>query len=506
MSMFDNLLLGLQVAASLSNLGYCFIGVLLGTAIGVLPGVGPLVTIAVLLPLTFGLPAEGSIIMLAGIYYGAAYGGSTTAILVNLPGESSSAVTCLDGYRMAVAGRAGHALAVAAISSLIAGVIGTLLLALFAPPLTDLALSFGAVEYFSMIVAALVIMIGMLNGGMLLGITTALAGVLVGFVGMDVASGTIRYNFGMMEMVEGIDFVVIAVGVFAIGEVLSNLCDPEPSGAITSNVKKLTPSWQEFKAFAPAALRGTALGSILGVIPGAGQTISSFAAYATERQISKHPERFGQGAVEGVAGPEAANNAAAQTSFIPTLTLGIPGSPTMALMLGALMIQGITPGPQVISSHPGLFWGLVVSMIIGNILLVILNLPLIKVWVMLLRVKYNWLYPLILAFSITGVYTVNSSVVDVFLVAGFGVVGYVFKKLNCEPAPFVLGVLLGPMLEENLRRALTISRGDPSVFLTHPISVFLLAVGAAFLVWTIVRRIRHARGGMELRENGASVS
>lgn len=488
MSMFDNLYLGIQVAFSLSNLGYCFIGVLLGTAIGVLPGVGPLVTIAVLLPLTFGLPAAGAIIMLSGIYYGAAYGGSTTAILVNLPGESSSAVTCIDGYKMASRGQAGYALAVAALSSLLAGVVGTLLLAVFAPPLTTFALQFGSKEYFCLILSALVIMIGMLNGGVLIGLCAAFAGMLIGIIGMDIGSGAIRFSFGSTELIEGIDFVVIAVGVFAVSEILTNLCDPEPTGKVNTNINRMVPTWQETKDFLPAATRGTIVGSLLGILPGAGQVISSFAAYSLERQIAKDPKRFGNGAVEGVASPEAANNAAAQTSFIPTLTLGIPGSPTMALMLGALMIQGITPGPQVISGHPDLFWGLVVSMIIGNIILVLLNLPLIRIWITFLKIPYNWLYPIVLAFSITGVYTVNNSVTDVFLLAGFGLFGYVMKVLRCEPAPFVLGMLLGPMLETNMRRALTISKGDWSIFVMSPLNLLLLGIAAACLIWTIYRR------------------
>lgn len=489
MDMLANLQIGVEVAFSLQNLGYCFMGVLLGTAIGVLPGVGPLVTIAVLLPLTFGLPAAGAIIMLSGIYYGAAYGGSTTAILVNLPGESSSAVTCIDGYKMATQGRAGYALAVAALSSLLAGVLGTLLMAVFSPPLTEVALQFGSAQYFCLIVAALVVMIGMLNGGMLMGICTALAGVLIGTIGMDIATGMIRFSFGSATLVEGIDFVVIAVGVFAISEILANLCSPEPTGTVNTRLSRIVPTWAETKAFLPAASRGSVIGAILGILPGAGQTVSSFAAYSVEKQISRKPETFGNGAVEGVAAPEAANNAAAQTSFIPTLTLGIPGSPTMALMLGALMIQGITPGPQVISHHPDLFWGLVISMIIGNIFLVLLNLPLVRVWITLLRIPYSLLYPIVLGFSITGVYTVNNSVVDIFLLAAFGGFGYLMRVLRCEPAPFVLGLLLGPMLEENMRRALTISKGDWSVFISGPLNISLLGISVFFLVWTLYQRI-----------------
>jgi TctA family transporter len=490
MDFVNNLAFGLSVAASPMNLLYCFVGVTLGTFIGVLPGVGPLVTIAVLLPLTFGLPPEASIIMLAGIYYGAAYGGSTTAILVNIPGETSSVVTCLDGHQMARQGRAGPALAVAAISSFIAGCFGTVLIAAAAPPLTELALQFGPAEYFSMILMALVMTAALTQGSLWKAAAMAFAGVLFGLVGTDITSGVRRFTFGSQHLAEGIDFVVIAMGLFAIADIVSNLARPEAKDAAVSTIGRLMPSRQDVRDSSGAVVRGTLVGSLLGILPGAGQSIASFTSYAIETRVNRNRHLFGKGAVAGVAAPEAANNAAAQTAFIPTLTLGLPGSATMALVLGALMIQGIAPGPRVIVDHPDLFWGLVVSMWIGNIMLVILNLPLVGIWVKLLKVPYKWLYPAILMFSCIGVYSVSNSSFDVVLAAVFGLLGYMFLKLRCEPAPFILGFVLGPMIEDNFRRAMLLSRGDFSVFITEPISAGFLAVtllAVAAMSWPSVR-------------------
>ncbi len=493
MDLFSNLALGFSVALSLQNLAYCFLGVFVGTAIGVLPGVGPLVTIAVLLPLTFGLPPESAMIMLSGIYYGAAYGGSTTAILVNLPGEASAAVTCLDGYQMARQGRAGPALGIAAIGSFAAGTVGTLLIALFGPPLTQLALSFGAPEFFSLILLALTTTAVLVRGSMIKGVAVALVGVMFGLAGIDVTSGLERFTFGLPRLMDGIEFVVVAMGLFALTEIVTNLEVEETREVFTSKVKNLWPSKDDLKRSIGPIIRGTAVGSFFGILPGAGQTISSFAAYAVEKKVSKHPEKFGTGLIEGVASPEAANNAASQGAFIPTLTLGIPGSAVMALMLGALMIQGITPGPRVMTSHPELFWGLIASMWIGNLMLVILNLPLIGLWVSMLKIPYRWLFPLILTFSCVGVFAVNFSTMDIWLMVFFGVVGYLFLKIGCEAAPFILGFLLGPMLEENFRRSMLLSRGSLDIFVTKPISAVLLAATVIVLVMMLFPKVRRKK-------------
>ncbi len=471
-----NLMNGFAVAAEPINLFYCFVGVTLGTLIGVLPGVGPLVTIAVLLPLTFGLPPEAAIIMLAGIYYGAAYGGSTTAILVNIPGETSSVMTCLDGHQMARQGRAGPALSIAAISSFIAGCFGTLLIAGFAPPLTELALKFGPPEYFSMILMALVLTSVLSQGSLWKSVAMAFTGILIGLVGTDITSGVRRFTFGVPDLADGIDFVVVAIGLFAIADIVHNLGDAENKDTMVSKIGRMMPSRRDLKDSFWAMVRGTGIGSLLGILPGAGQSIASFTSYAVEQKVNKNRAEFGKGAVAGVAAPEAANNAAAQTAFIPTLTLGLPSSPTMALVLGALMIQGIAPGPRVIVDHPQLFWGLIASMWIGNLMLVILNLPMVGIWVRLLQVPYKWLYPAILMFSCIGVYSVNNSGLGVALAALFGVVGYVFIKLKCEPAPLILGFVLGPMIEDNFRRSMLLSRGDATVFITEPISAMFIAI------------------------------
>ena len=490
MEIFDNLILGFGVALSLQNLMYCFIGVFVGTAIGVLPGIGPLVTIAMLLPITFNLPPIPALIMLAGIYYGSQYGGSTTSILVNLPGETASVITCLDGYQMAKNGRAGPALAIAAIASFVAGCIGTLLIGLFGPPLAEVALEFGAAEYFSLMFMALVAAASLAHGDMVKSLAMVFLGLLMGIIGTDVNSGMARFSFGLPELTDGIGFTVVAVGLFAISEIVKNLENPEPQEVFTKDIKGLMPTLADLKTSAFPILRGTAIGAFFGTLPGTGPSVSAFATYMLEKKIAKDPSIFGTGAIQGVAAPEAANNAAAQTAFIPTLTLGIPGSATMALMLGALTIQGIAPGPQVMTSKPDLFWGLIASMWIGNAMLVILNLPLVGLWVKLLKVPYHWLFPAIIMFCAIGNYSINNSAMDVYLCALFGILGYTLVKLQCEPAPLILGYVLGPLMEENLRRALLISRGDPTVFFVRPIAGTFMALSFILLIVMVLPAIR----------------
>jgi putative tricarboxylic transport membrane protein len=491
----SNLALGFGVAFSLQNLGYCFAGVALGTLIGVLPGVGPLVTIAMLFPITFHLQPLPAIIMLAGIFYGAQYGGSTTSILVNLPGETASAVTCIDGYRMARQGRAGPALATAALASFFAGCVGTLLIALVGPTLGEWALKFGSAEYTSLMLMALVASAVMSQGDAAKGLAMVVLGLLIGVVGVDINSGMARYSFGIPELTDGIGFTVIAVGLFAVAEIVVNLESREPREVYAGRVTGLMPTAKDVKDAAWPTVRGTAMGSFFGVLPGTGPALSSFATYMLEKKIAKDPARFGQGAIEGVAAPEAANNAAAQTAFIPMLTLGIPASATMALMLSALTMQGIATGPQVMESRPELFWGLIASMWIGNALLVILNLPLVGIWVKLLAVPYRWLFPSIILFCCIGNYAVSNNPFDVYLCAAIGVLGYALVKLECEPAPLLLGYVLGPLLEENLRRALLISRGDPTVFFTRPISLVFMAATLLILVVMVAPALRSRRRG-----------
>ncbi|QEL27375.1 tripartite tricarboxylate transporter permease (plasmid) [Bosea sp. F3-2] len=485
MDILGNLWLGLTTAGTFANLLYCFIGVFLGTAIGVLPGLGPTATIAMLLPITFGLPPESALIMLAGIYYGAQYGGSTTAILVNLPGESSSVVTALDGYQMARQGKAGRALATAAIGSFFAGTVSTILVALFAPPLAELALKFGPAEYFSLMVLGLVASIVLANGSLLHAVGMIVLGLLLGLIGADINSGTARYTFGLPELQDGIGFVIVAMGAFALGEIVSNLEDETGRSVMLEKVTELMPTREDWGRIWAPILRGTGLGSVLGILPGGGAMLASFAAYSLEKKVSRTPQAFGKGAIEGVAGPESANNAGAQTSFIPMLTLGIPSNPVMALMIGAMIIQGIQPGPSVMTEQPRLFWGIIASMWLGNLMLLVLNLPLIGIWVRMIRVPYHNLFPAILVFCAIGVFSLNNTTFDVYLMGLFGVLGYVFRKFDCEPAPMLLGFILGPMMEEHLRRALLISRGDPLIFVTRPISAAML-VGAAILLATVL--------------------
>jgi putative tricarboxylic transport membrane protein len=494
MDILSNLVFGFSVAFSLENLAYCFAGVVLGTLVGVLPGVGPLVAIAMLFPLTFSLPAVPALIMLAGIYYGAQYGGSTTSILVNLPGETASAVTCIDGYQMARQGRAGPALATAAIASLFAGCVGTLLIALAGPALGEWALKFGAAEYFSLMLMALVASAVLTEGDRIKGLAMVVLGLLIGIVGVDVNSGMARYTFGVRELSDGVGFTVIAVGLFAVAEIVANLESRGQREVYTGKITGLMPTRQDLRDASWPTVRGTAVGAFFGILPGTGPALSSFATYMLEKKLARDPARFGKGAIEGVAAPEAANNAAAQTAFIPLLTLGIPASATMALLLAALTMQGIAPGPQVMISNPELFWGVIASMWLGNVLLVILNLPLVGLWVRLLSVPYRWLFPSIIMFCCIGNYSVNNSAVDVYLCALIGVLGYILVKLECEPAPLILGYVLGPLMEEFLRRALLLSRGDPTVFFTRPISLaFMLATLFALFVM-IAPAVRRRRG------------
>jgi TctA family transporter len=493
MDIISNLALGFATAVQPINLLYCFIGVLLGTLIGVLPGIGPTATIAMLLPITFALSPATSLIMLAGIYYGAQYGGSTTAILINLPGESSSAVTAIDGYQMAREGRAGPALAAAALGSFFAGTVATVLIALFAPPLTRMALQFGPAEYFSLMLLGLVTSITLAHGSVIKAMAMIVLGLLLGLVGTDIYTGSPRFTLDRLELADGLNFVAVAVGVFGIAEILRNLEDEKARDVVIKKVTNLFLRKEDLKAIIAPVLRGTALGSVLGILPGGGAILSSFAAYSIEKRLSGKSKRFGKGAIEGVAAPESANNAGAQTSFIPMLTLGIPANPVMALMIGAMIIQGITPGPNVATDEPALFWGIIASMWVGNLLLVLLNLPLIGLWVRLLTIPYYVLFPAIVVFSAIGVYSINSNAFDLFAIAVFGCLGYFLVKLGCEPAPLLLGFILGPMLEENLRRAMIISRGDPSVFLTRPISAILVILAALVLVIALLPTVAKKR-------------
>ena len=493
MEVFSNLYLGFETALSLANLLYCLIGVFLGTAIGVLPGLGPVATIAMLLPVTFGLPPVSALIMLSGIYYGAQYGGSTTAILVNLPGESASVVTALDGYQMARQGQAGRALATAAIGSFFAGTVATFLIALAAPPLGEVALQFGPAEYFSLMVLGLIASIVLARGSLLHALAMIVFGLLLGMIGTDVNSGVARYTFGLPQLADGIGFVIVAMGVFGLGEIIGNLEHETTRTAMVKSVTGLMPNREDLKRMVMPILRGTGLGSVLGILPGGGAMLSSFASYALEKKMSRHPEQFGKGAIEGVAGPEAANNAGAQTSFIPMLTLGIPSNPVMALMIGALIIQGIQPGPSVMTEQPALFWGIIASMWIGNLFLLVLNLPLIGLWVKMISVPYHMLYPAILVFCAIGVFSLNNATFDVFLMVIFGLLGYVFAKLGCEPAPMLLGFILGPMMEEFLRRALLLSQGSPTVFVTRPISAIMLILAAILLATVLMPTLRKKR-------------
>jgi putative tricarboxylic transport membrane protein len=505
MEALANLALGLQVAVSPGNLLYCLIGVLLGTLIGVLPGIGTTATIAMLLPITFNLDPTSALIMLAGIYYGSQYGGSTTAILVNIPGEISSVVTALDGYQMARRGRAGPALAVAAMGSFVAGCFATLVIAVAAPALAEVALKFGPAEYFSLMVLGLICATVLAHGSVIKAIIMILVGLLIGIVGTDVNSGTLRFTFDIPELSDGVSIVALFMGMFGISEIIANLELHGTREVFTKSVGKLMPSRDELKRSVGPIVRGAGIGSALGILPGGGSILGAFSSYMVEKKVSKHPGEFGKGAIEGVAGPEAANNAGAQASFIPMLTLGIPGNAVMALMVGAMMIQGIAPGPQVMAERPQLFWGMIVSMWVGNLMLVILNLPLIGIWIRLLQVPYRLLFPSILVFMAIGVYSVANNPFDLVIMALFGLFGLVCMKLGMEPAPLALGVVLGPLMEENLRRAMLLARGDPMVFLTRPISAGFLIAAMVVLVLLALPVLRRKRDQVFREEEPARV-
>jgi TctA family transporter len=494
MDMIDHLATGFAAAASLQNLFFCLIGVLLGTLIGVLPGIGPIPTLAILLPITFGLDPLSALIMMAGIYYGAQYGGSTTSILVNMPGEASSVVTCIEGHQMARRGRAGAALATAAVASFVAGCVGTVFLAGFGPVLSKVAQQFTSPDYFSLMVLGLVMAVVLAHGSVLKAVAMVLIGLLLGLVGTDVNTGLTRYTFGIDGLWEGIDFLPLVLGLFGIVEIIRNLENPPAHRTpISTRLRDLWPTRAEYRLAWPAALRGTGIGSLLGILPGGGAVLASFASYTVEKKITRQPERFGNGAIEGVAGPEAANNAAAQTSFIPLLTLGIPSNPVMAIMMGAMIIQGIQPGAAVMTARPELFWGMVASMWIGNLMLVIINLPLLGIWVKLLSVPYRFLYPAILLFCAVGVYSTSTEPFMMVLMIVFTILGYVLLKFGCEPAPLVLGFILGPLMETNLRRSLTLSRGDPMIFLDRPISAALLVATALVIALIVFPQFRKTR-------------
>ncbi len=493
MDVFSNLATGFEAAVSVQNLVFCLVGCLLGTLIGVLPGIGPIATIAMLLPVTFGLDPLSALIMLAGIYYGAQYGGSTTAILVNLPGETSSVVTCLEGYQMARRGRAGAALTIAALGSFFAGCVGTIAIAMFAPLLASFAEKFRSPEYFSLMLFGLIAAVVLAHGSVIKAIGMVILGLLLGLVGTDTQAGVTRFTFGVSELYDGIDFVPLAMGLFGIAEMMTNLDQKFEDRSQTQKIGSLWPTRAEVKLAIPAVLRGTFIGSLLGILPGGGAVLASFASYTLEKKVSRSRAQFGKGAVEGVAGPESANNAGAQTSFIPLLTLGIPSTPVMAIMVGAMMIQGIAPGTALITERPTLFWGMIASMWIGNAMLVVINLPLIGLWVSLLKVPYRMLFPCIVILCCVGAYSTGSSTFLVMMMAGFAVLGYVFGKLGCEGAPFLLGFVLGPLMEENLRRSMVLSFGDPRIFVDRPISLVLLLMSAALVLMIVLPSFRQTR-------------
>lgn len=493
MELLHNLDIGFEAALSLTNLAFCFIGVLVGTAIGILPGLGPLATIAMLLPLTYSLEPVTGLIMIAGIYYGAQYGGSTTAILVNLPGESSAVVSCLDGHQMARNGRAGAALAIAALGSFFAGTVATMLIAGFSPVLAQVAFLFGPVEYFAMMVLGLTAATLLAHGSFIKGVAMVLTGLILGLVGADVNSGVYRFTFGSFALTEGIEFVAVAMGLFAFTDIVANIRSDQARDVTAPSFANLWLTGKEFMQAAFPAMRGTAIGSLLGLLPGGGAMISSFASYAIEKRVSKHPEEFGRGAVAGLAGPEAANNAGAQTAFIPMLTLGIPSNGVMALMLGALMVHNIAPGPYVMVSNPEIFWGLIASMWIGNAMLVVLNLPLIPLWVRLIQVHYWILYPIILTVCCVGLFSIENRVLPIYFAAGFTLVGCLFWRMRAEAAPLLLGFILGPLMEEHFRRALLLSNGDLSIFYRRPLSVAMLSVSALMCLIVLLPQIRRGR-------------
>ena len=493
MDLISNLSLGFGVAFTVQNIFLCFIGCMIGTLVGVLPGVGPVATIAMLLPITFGLDPTGALIMLAGIYYGAQYGGSTTAILVNIPGEATAVVTTLDGHQMAKQGRAGAALGIAAIGSFFAGCVATIFIAAMGAPLTKLAQLFGPAEYFSLMVMGLVFSTVLARGSIFKALLMVFLGLLLATVGTDLETGQERMTLGIQQLSDGVDFAPLAMGIFGFAEIIRNLENPEARDVVRGKIGKLMPSWAEIKQSVPPVLRGTFIGGLLGILPGNGAVLGPFASYTMEKKLAKDPSRFGKGAIEGVAGPEAANNAGAQTAFIPLLTLGIPPNAVMALMVGAMTIHGIIPGPQVMTKNPDLFWGMIASMWIGNAMLVIINLPLVGMWVKLLKVPYRLMFPAIMIFCCIGIYSINNSVQDVYFTAFFALLGYILIKLGFEPAPMLLGFVLGKLMEEKLRQSLILSRGSFMTFVERPVSGVLLAVAVIMLVIALLPSINKKR-------------
>jgi putative tricarboxylic transport membrane protein len=495
MEVFSQVFTGFSVALQPINLLFCFLGTLIGTLVGVLPGLGPVAAMSLLLPATFHTTPEASIIMLAGIYYGSMYGGSTTSILMNIPGEAASIITCLDGHEMAKQGRAGAALGIAAFGSFIAATIGIIGLQLLSAPLVDFALKFGAPEYFSLMVLGMAILTFLASASMLRALMMAALGLILGCVGQDTISGSMRFTFGMPELLEGLGIVPVVMGLFGISEVLLNLERTVKSDIFSGKVKGLFPTLKDWKRSKWPIIRGTIMGFFLGILPGGGGTIAAFTSYAIEKRFSAHPEEFGKGAIEGVAGPESANNAAAQGAFIPLLSLGIPSNVVMAMLLGALIIHGITPGPLLLEQHPQLFWGVVVSMYVGNIMLLILNLPLIGIWVKILKIPYSILFPLILLLCFVGAFTINNSMTDVWLMLAFGILGYLMKKLSLEAAPLVLAFVLGPMMETALRQSLIKSDGGFTIFFARPISAIFLTVAILLLLIPLLPKLRKKRPG-----------
>jgi putative tricarboxylic transport membrane protein len=505
MDILTHIGLGAQVILQPINLLFCFLGVLMGTLVGVLPGLGPTAAIALLLPNTFHVSPVTAIIMLAGIYYGAMYGGSTTSILVNIPGEAASVITCLDGYQMARKGRAGPALGIAAFGSFTAGTISVIGLMLVAPPLAKFALAFGPPEYFSLMLLGMIILIYLASGSILKALMIFVFGLLISTIGMDAISGTQRLTFGVLELCDGVGLIPAIMGLFGVSEVIANVEQAIRTDVIATKVKNLLPNLQDWKDSFWPIIRGSVLGFFIGILPGPAPVISSFSSYAIEKKLSKHPEKFGTGVIEGVAGPESANNAATGGAFIPLFTLGIPVNSVIAILLGAFMIHGIQPGPMIITKHADLFWGTVMSMYLGNMMLLILNLPLIGLWVKVLKVPYPILFPLILLFCLVGVYSLNYSLVEITLMIGFGVFGYLARKFQFEMAPLVLAIVIGPMMENNLRLSLVISQGNPMIFLTHPISAAFILITLALLISPLVPWIGKRRQKLQEKVEGEQV-
>jgi putative tricarboxylic transport membrane protein len=493
---FSQILTGLHTAIQPTNLFFCFLGVILGQVVGILPGLGPAAAIALLLPASFSLPPETAIILLAGIYYGSMYGGTITSVLLNVPGESASVVTCLDGYQMARQGKAGPALGIAAFGSFIAGTLGNIALSFLAPPLADFALEFGPPEYFSLMVLGMMTLVAFVSGSILKGLAMAVTGVIIGSIGMDIISGKARFTLGIHELMDGVGLVPVIMGLFGIAEVLISVEEMGERQIFEAKIKDLFPTRRDWRVSIPAILRGTVIGFLLGILPGAGAVIASFASYAAEKKSSPHPEKFGTGMIEGVAGPESANNAAAAAGFVPLLALGIPGTVVMALLFGALLIYGLQPGPMLFKQHPQIAWGVIVSMYIGNLMLLLLNIPFIPLWVRCLKIPYEILFPLILLFCLIGAYSINYSTTEVGIMAFFGLVGFLMKKFKYEPAPLILALVLAPMLENALRQSLIISHGSPMIFFQRPISICFMVASIFLLILPIFSFIRKRRAAI----------